>query len=293
MLRSVWTMLATGFTLAVIALSMAVNFSFGYALGTSEANARMLGALSVACDGLKAFLPVFIAWQWADGRKLAALAGGLLFLLLLAYGTASAIGFAAENRAALTSGRDNRNSLARSAADELNLARTRHAALPPHRLKGVVDAEIAALRKDSIWDATRGCTNATLQESREFCKRIDLLTGELAIAAEAAALSASMERLSAQVRQGREAGAGRETDPQAHAIAHLTRLEIDTVRSGLTWLLALAVEAISAFGLFAITRRVRRAAPSGQHGPAGQSPWRFGTMITKQPTAGWRLLKAG
>src|SRR5262245_47180418 len=97
MLRGFWTFLATLLTLAVIGLSMAMNFSFGYALCTSEAKAQILGALSVACDGLKALLPLFIAWQWADRRWLAAGAAALLFVLLLGYGMASAIGFAAEN----------------------------------------------------------------------------------------------------------------------------------------------------------------------------------------------------
>ena len=60
----------------------------------------ILAALSVACDGLKALLPLFIAWQWAERHRLAAAAGAALFALLLAYGTGSAIGFAAENRAA-------------------------------------------------------------------------------------------------------------------------------------------------------------------------------------------------
>ena len=109
MLRAFWTVLAATFTLAVIALSMAMNFAFGYGLGSSEANARMLGALSVACDGLKSLLPLFIAWHWADKHHLAATAATLLFMILLAYGTASAIGFAAENRGHVTSSRDHLN----------------------------------------------------------------------------------------------------------------------------------------------------------------------------------------
>ncbi len=296
MLRSFWTLLATGFTLAVIGLSMAMNFAFGYGLGTSAANARILAALSVACDGLKAFLPLFIAWQWTDGHRLAALAGALLFLLLLAYGTASAIGFAAENRAALTTGREHHNSLAESATADLADSRARLAALPAHRLKGVIEAEIAALRKDRAWDATRGCMHATLQASREFCKRIDLLTGELAVVAEASALAGTIERLNAQIRKGREGGAGKESDPQARAIAHVTGIEIANVRSGLTWLLALAVETISAFGLFAITRRPAASA-SQHHAPRPRPAWRLARRLLRHhrtaPAAGWRLLQTG
>ncbi len=290
MLRSFWTILATGFTLAVIGLSMAMNFAFGYALGTSEINARILGTLSVACDGLKAFLPVLIAWQWADGRRLAAAAGALLFALLLAYGAASAIGFAAENRAALAGTRDNRNSLLEDAAAQLATMQMRLSALPAHRLPGVIDADIAAARKDRAWDATRGCTLATLPASREFCKRIDQLTGELAVSAEAAALAATIERLHAEVRQAKEAGAGTEPDPQARAITQLTGLDIGNVRSGLAWLLAIAVEAISAFGLFAITRRAPAASVDAQRESDSHSQWRLAprSAAHAQPR-GWRL----
>ena len=79
LLRAFWTVLATAFTFAVIGLSMAMNLAFGYSLGTNPANARMLAGLSVACDGLKSLLPLFIAWQWAEKHRLAALAATLLF----------------------------------------------------------------------------------------------------------------------------------------------------------------------------------------------------------------------
>jgi len=298
MLRGLWTVLATGCTLAVIGLSMAMNFAFGYGLGTSETNARILGALSVACDGLKAFLPLFIAWQWAEGHRLAAAVGALLFVLLLAYGTASAIGFAAENRTALTATRDGRKAALDTAVADLATAEARLAALLAHRLPGVIDADIAALKKERIWDATLGCTDATLAASREFCKRIDHLSGERAVAAEAAVLAAAIERLKTEVRRGREAGAASETDPQAHAITQLTGLDAASVRSGLTWMLALAVEAISAFGLFAIARRRPEAAWTAQHEPARrQRQRRLAARMEPrrqiEPGRGWRLLKAG
>lgn len=297
MLRSFWTLLATGFTLAVIGLSMAMNFAFGYALGTSPANARILAALSVACDGLKALLPLFIAWQWGEGRRLAAAAGLLLFALLLAYGTASAIGFAAENRTAMTSTRDNRNATLDAAIADLAAAEARAAALPTHRLQGVVEAEIAALRTDRIWDSTSACKDATLPASRTFCRQVELLRGELAVAAEHTVLSADIHRLKADVSRERQAGAGKEADPQARAIAQLTGLDSATVRAGLTWLLALAVEAISAFGLFAITRGRAASTASQLPDPAPArraAPWRLASTFAHHRQAGaWRLLKAG
>ena len=80
LLRGFWTVVATAFTFAVIGLSMAMNLAFGYSLGTNPANARMLAGLSVACDGLKSLLPLFIAWQWAEKHRLG---GGLAATLAL------------------------------------------------------------------------------------------------------------------------------------------------------------------------------------------------------------------
>jgi len=281
MLRSFWTVLATGFTLAVIALSMAINFTFGHGLGTNPLNARILGSLSVACDGLKALLPLSIAWQWADGHRLAAAAGAILFALLLAYGTASAIGFAAENRTALTTRRESHNAALNEATDDLGVAQTRLAALPPHRLVGVIEADLAAAQKDRLWDATAACTDATLPASRDFCKRIEAVKGERAIAAEAATLSTRIDYLKTQIARHRHTGAGRDPDPQAHAINDLTGVDISHVRSALTWLLALAVEAISAFGLFAITRRDLHA--SQPTTPENSGAWRLIAKYTQAP----------
>src|ERR1700694_853194 len=253
MLRAFWTVLAAAFTLAVITLSMAMNFIFGYSLGSSELNARMLGALSVACDGLKSLLPLFIAWQFTDRHVLAASVALLLFALLLAYGTASAIGFAAENRGELTGRRDHLNSALQTLATDLLAAEARFAALPAHRLGGVIEAQSAALRLDRLWGATKACTQATLLPSREFCQRFQILRSELAVAAEALVLAADIERLKSEINRTRIAGAGKDSDPQTRAISHLIGLDAAHVRSALAWLLAVAVEAISAFGLFAVT----------------------------------------
>lgn len=298
MLRGVWTVLATLFTLAVIGLSMAMNFSFGYALGTTPWNARILASLSVACDGLKAVLPLFIAWQWADRRWLASAAGALLFFMLFAYGLTSAIGFAAENRAIWSGQRDTRNAALEVSLSDLKSAEARLAALPPHRILGVIEADIAALNKDRLWDATHGCKEATLAASRSFCKQLDLLAGELALARERAALSSDVASIRSKVAQSRSAGAGAIADPQAQAITTFTGIDVPLVRSALTWLLAFAVEAISAFGLFAISwrRREHPAEPLIEVEPAYRLAGVHGDdqqLSNDASSSGWRLLKAG
>ena len=178
MVRGFWTGTAAGLVLAVTGLSMCMNFAFGYGLGTSEGTGQMLGALSVAFDGLKALLPLFIAWQWRDRRWVRAGAGGVLFVLVAAYGMASALGFSSQNREDVTASREHLNASLKEHLGDLELAERRLKALGPHRIAGAVEADIARLKKDRPWDATSGCTDATLAASREFCKRIDTLRAE-------------------------------------------------------------------------------------------------------------------
>ena len=183
-------------------------------------------------------------------------------MLVASYGMASALGFASQNREGVAASREHLNASLKEHAADLEAAERRLKALAVHRIGGVIEADIAKLRKDRLWDATAGCTEATLAASREFCKRIDTLRAELALAAEDNVLTSKIEGLKFKVEQLRARGAGREADPQLGEIARATGMELLRVRSGLNWLLAIAVEAVSCFGLFAIAwhRQSSRAA---------------------------------
>ncbi len=141
----------------------------------------------------------------------------------------------------------------------------------------------------------RACTDATLPTSRDFCKRIEALKGELAVAAEASRLSATIERLKLQIAKHRHSRRRPRRRPQARAITELTGVDVAHVGQRLTWLLALAVEAISAFGLFAITRRDLHASQPAT--PENSTAWRLVAKYTQAPqidaAPGWRPLKAG
>jgi hypothetical protein len=247
--RGFWTLLAAGLVLGVTGLSMGMNFEFGYGLGTSEGTGLMLGGLSVAFDGLNPLLPLFIAWQWRDRHWVRAGAGGFLFVLVAAYGMAWALGFSSQNREGVSASREHLNASLNEHAADLETAKQRLKALGPHRIAGAVDA-------------TSGCTDATLPASREFCKRIEELRAELALAAEDNVLARKIEGLKFKIGQLREKGAGRAVDPQLGEIARATGADLVRVRSGMNWLLAIAVEAVSCFGLFAIAGSGRDAGRS-------------------------------
>jgi hypothetical protein len=236
----------------------------------------MLGGLSVAFDALKALLPLFVAWQWRDRHWVRAGAGGVLFVLVAAYGMASALGFSSQNRAGITASREHLSASLKEHMDDLETAESRLKALGAHRIAGAVEADIARLKKDRLWDTTKGCTDATLSASRDFCKRIDTLRAELALAAEDQVLTTKIEGLKFKVQQLRARGAGREADPQLGEIARAAGLDVLRVRSGMNWLLAIAVEAVSCFGLFAIAwQRGERGTSPAKTNVENAKPWRL------------------
>jgi hypothetical protein len=290
--RGFWTAMAAGLVVAVIALSMRMNFEFGYGLGTSAATAQIFALLSVAFDGLKALFPLIVAWQWRDGRKLHAAAAAGLFALAAAYGLASAVGFASHNREGIAASQENLNASLTEHAADLEAAEKRLKALGVHRISGVIEADIAKLRKDRLWDSTAGCTEATLTASRDFCKRIDGLRAELALAAADTVLTAKIEGLKFKIEQLRARGAGREADPQLSEIARATGMELLRVRSWMNWLLAIAVEAVSCFGLFAIAwvREPRAAAVVRAEEAGSSKPWRL--VNPKEARSAATLLQA-
>jgi hypothetical protein len=168
-----------------------------------------IDAGAVAFDGLKGLLPLFAAWQWRDGRKLRATAVAGLFVLVAAYGLASVLGFASQNREGVTASQENPNASLKEHTADLESAEKRLKALGAHRVSGTIEADIAKLKQDRLWDSTRGCTEATLPASRDFCKGVEALRAELALAATDTVLSAKIEGLRFRTDQLRGQGGGR------------------------------------------------------------------------------------
>jgi cellobiose-specific phosphotransferase system component IIC len=82
MRQGFWTMLGVVLTGAMVVLSAFINYSSGYSPGTTEANARIFGAVSVVAVGMMALLPLRSAMHWEAGRKgRAALAAGMFAIL--------------------------------------------------------------------------------------------------------------------------------------------------------------------------------------------------------------------
>jgi hypothetical protein len=243
-------------TLAMVLASAAMNYAFGYSLGTSERNGLILGGLAVAADLAKAVGPILIAAAWAAGAYGRALAGSGLFALTVVLGFVSALGFGAENRGGSLAGRESMAAALREADRDVTATDARLRGLGAVRPAPAIEAELRGLRGERAWETSKGCTQVTAPASRDLCRRVTGLESELATAAEVSVLERKLERLGHEVRRLRAAGAGGDADPQTGAIRQLVswllgEVAADSVRTALVLLLAVTVEGFSAFGLYA------------------------------------------
>ena len=75
----------------------------------------------------------------------------------------------------------------------------RYAASASGKSTAQVEAEIKAAMQHERWTSSKGCTDATARESREFCRNYYLLQGDLAAAREAKGLEAIVWQTNIQV----------------------------------------------------------------------------------------------
>lgn len=252
MLRAVLIGLGGLFTLAMIGASMTMNFLFGFGFGHTLVTAWVWGGLSVASDGLKAVLPVLIAYQWRRRNWMRVVTGLLLLPLVFSYGFLSALGFWAESRGLIVDGRSNDKAGLAQAQFDLVLAEKRLASLAPHRLTGIVEAELAGMQRERQWEFTKGCREAENAAGRTFCKRLDALRAELALNEESQTLTRTIQSLKSDIKVARARGAWRQADPLADAMAWVLRLDVTDIRTGLSWMAAILVETVSCFGLLVV-----------------------------------------
>jgi hypothetical protein len=234
--------------LALAAPSVPMNFAFGYGRGTSEAIAGIFagsrspsttprpcrrasrpgsGATAVSC-----------AQQRVPARSFSSPTG-----------LASALGFSSQNREGVVAAtREHLSASLKQHAADLEAAEKRQRQPGAHSIASVIEADTDKLKEDGTWDAT-------LAASREFCERLDAVRAELTPAAAEAMLTAKIDSLKFKI----ELLGARGADPQLGDIARATGLQLLRMHSGLNWLVAIAVQAVSCFGHFAITRH-RQAA---------------------------------
>jgi hypothetical protein len=266
MLRKVMLLIGVLCVLGVIGASGTMNFLFGYGFGTTVEAARVWAGLSVASDGLKAVLPVVVAQQVAQRHWGRALAGMLIFPLVLGYGFMSALGFASQNRAVLVAGAAKATAVFDQAGKDLEAAQADLKRIGPQRMPAEVQVALGTLKREGLWSATRSCTRAKVDAARDFCRKADGLVTEGLLAEQRVGLEAKVETLKAKLGEARPVQAAQLGDLQAEALEWLFG-DAGRAGKGLSWLAATLVEVISAFGLLVVDQARKKPKEVAQEAP--------------------------
>lgn len=243
--------LAAGVLLAV---SAAMNWRFGYQLGTTELDGVIYGSASAAADCLKALVPFFIFAAIRNRMWAQAAASVVVWLVVTAYSLTSALGHAALNRQETTGQRAAQATSFNALTADLKRAEEQLSWVPQHRPAATVQAELAAMESTRKWAATAACTDATIRSSREFCQQYNELKAELGSANQAGKLEQRIAEARAKLAEHKGAGRGA-ADPQAHILAKISGMvvpgiKIEDVQIGLAMFIALLLEVGSGLGLY-------------------------------------------
>jgi hypothetical protein len=256
-----WVFLIVGgiATVAMLAISMRLNYLFGYALGQTAEKALVFGWVSVVADAWKGLGPVFIVTLARERRWPTAGAATIVWAACFLYSVSSALGVAIQDRGALTGGRETLHAGYADALAEIETLEKKRSALSKHRPASEVDAAINAALMQPVMNEQRflgtvgalsaNCTRAQFRTVKS-CAEIAALRQELAVAVEGGELDKKIADLRTRVNEFRERGATLSADPQAELFVRLTRgwLSVRDVGPGLALLLAVVIELVSAFG---------------------------------------------
>ena len=268
-MRHITTSIAVCAALALIGASCVMNYFYWSAQGRGVVEGHIFGTVSVAFDVFKALLPLLIAFAIASRRWVYATVGSLAFVLFLAAGLLGAIGFTSLNKGAVVDGRDrlsSRHALAKTELNELDSRASRITGIPSI---STIEANLSALRQDRRWSATKGCVDATLNKSKQFCKSYFDQRARLSDAVEVSRLDNRRRELRGEVNRLRDAGAGEAADPQATMLAGLVpKLDVSGAQLAVVIFFGILVELGASFGLFLATRHsvlpqlIRRTEPN-------------------------------
>jgi hypothetical protein len=239
--------------LILLSVSAAMNWQFGYSLGKTEFDSQILGAASIAADGMKALMPFFIFSAWRQRNYPQALGAAALWAVCIVYAMTSALGFAAQNRSDTTGARAIQHEKYEDLRAEMTRVNQQQSWLEKHRPTGTVQAEIDGAKQNVRWTTSEGCTNATVDKSREFCENFHKLGAELAVAKQADALAKRADEVRAKLAGVTSGQVAKVADPQAEILSSIFGLDIGRIDVAMTLLVTALVELGSSLGLYVST----------------------------------------
>jgi hypothetical protein len=231
-----------------------MNWQFGYSLGKTEFDSHILGAASIAADGMKALMPFFIFSAWRQRNYPQAMGAAALWAVCIIYAMTSALGFAALNRSDTSGARAVQHEKYEDLRTELTRLSQQQNWLEKHRPVGTVQSDIEAAKQNYRWTSSEGCTNATVDKSREFCETYHKLGAELAFAKQADALAKRADEVRAKLAGVTANGTvAKVADPQAEMLSSIFGLDITRIDVAMTLLITALVELGSSLGLYVST----------------------------------------
>ncbi len=254
--------LAAGVLLAV---SAAMNWRFGYQLGRTEFDGMIYGSASAAADCMKALVPFFFFAAIRNKMWSQAAASAVLWTVVTAYSLTSALGHAALNRFDTAGQRAVDAQSYKDMRGDLKRAQDQLSWIPQHRPSAAVHADIDNAKNQRPWGWTKGCTDVTGKQGRDFCQQHSAWLAELASADEAKLLEVRIAEVSAKLGHANGSTVMAEADPQAAVLAKLTGLGVEKVQMAMTIFIALLLEVGSGFGMYVAFSQWRlydREAPS-------------------------------
>jgi hypothetical protein len=244
--------LAAGVLLAV---SAAMNYSFGYSIGRTPVDGQIYGVASAAADCLKALVPFFFFAAIRNRMWSQAAASAVVWLVVTAYSLTSALGHAALNRLDTAGQRTVEATAYKDLRADLKRAEDQLSWVPQHRPAKMVESQIEGLKNQRAWSWTKGCTEVNGKSNRDFCQQYHELSAEMAAALQAGALEARVADIRGKLDKASGATVMAEADPQAAVLAKLgaiffPNLKVEDVQTAMTIFVALLLEVGSGFGMY-------------------------------------------
>ncbi|MEO1609590.1 MAG: hypothetical protein AAFR90_09635 [Pseudomonadota bacterium] len=239
----------------LLLVSAAMNWRFGYHLGTTELDGFIYGSASAAADCMKALVPFFAFAAIRNRMWAQAAASFVVWTVVTVYSLTSALGYAALNRQDTAGTRATQAQAYKDLRSDLERTKKQLSWVPQHRPASVVQSEMGGLELKRQWKWTNGCTSVKGRTNRQFCDTYTGLKAEHASANEAAKLESRIAEISAELEQNAGDAAHSYNDPQAAILAKLAGIfvpgvTVEHIQTGLVMFVALLLEVGSGLGLY-------------------------------------------
>jgi len=209
-----------GTALCLAAVGLVLNANFASSLGQSGLAAILLAAIGLAVDMLAVSLPTAASKLWRAGHRPAALAAGLIWTCALGMMLLAGIGFASTNIGDSVAARAKVANEGVALTARFERLRDERAAIGEQRSVTALEAELQRVQPSaqSVWKATNGCRDVTLERSSKACEGVLRLREAIGTAQQRDAVDAEMRGVEGQLAA---LPAIRQDDPQARTTSDL------------------------------------------------------------------------